>query len=99
MDGTPGRAAELGGPIRTINLKVLHGGGRNAEPLIELLEHVVVDQGQADVFVAAPLALLGVHLAEQVEPCSIRSIRRGDRASFAFGPFLIERFRELFRDL
>ena len=63
VDRTAGWTAELRRPVGTINLKVLYRGRRNAKALVEFLEHVVVDQGQADVFVATPLALLGVHFA------------------------------------
>ena len=80
VHGTARRPAVLGCPVGTVDLEALHGGGGDAETLVELAQDVVVDQGEADVLVAPALALLGIHLAKQVEASPVSRIAGRRRA-------------------
>jgi len=93
LDQCGGLVAELRSEIAQLWAELGDGGGTGAEPGVELLERVVVDQIKLDVFVAAAFTCLHVGLAEEVN--SVRfssaigagasSLCAGTSASFAAG--------------
>ena len=86
-----GRIAEFGAEVPSLRTKHLDDRGCGAKPDVQLLERVVIDQVELDIFVAAALARRGVRLAKQVQLESAcifrRSLRRRRRRQFRLAFF------------
>lgn len=67
LDQAGGLVAEFRSEITQLGAELGGGGGIGTEPAVELLERVVVDQIELDVFVAAAFACLYVGLAEEIQ--------------------------------
>ena len=62
-----GAAAELTAEVSSLGVKFTNDSGGRSDALVQLLEDVVIDELDLDVFVAAALAPGNVHFAEQIE--------------------------------
>lgn len=59
--------AELDAVVLALGAKLGHDGGGGAEPDVQLLERIVVDEVELNVFVAPAFSGLGVGAAEQIQ--------------------------------
>jgi hypothetical protein len=84
------RVAELSAEVAARGRELAHDGRRRAEPHVEFLQHVVVDQVELDVLVAPTLAHSRVGLAEQVK---LRALLVGVGRFDFFGSGLLRRGR------
>ena len=76
---------ELVAEIALLDLVLPDDRGRGAHAPVELLEHVVVDQREADVLVPARLAAPRVNLPQQVEGSTRTGVGKGERGRLGLG--------------
>ncbi len=66
LNQSGGLVAEFGSEVTQLRAELGDCGGAGAEPCVEILERVVVDQIELNVFVTAAFAGLHVGLAEEI---------------------------------
>jgi len=67
MNEPAGVVAKLGAEVFSLGLKLGDDGGVGAQPDVQVLEGVVVDEIELDVFIAAALPGSGVGRAQEIE--------------------------------
>ena len=66
LDQTGGLVAELRSEVAQLRAELGGRGRTGAEPGVEILECIVVDQIELDVFVTAAFAGLNISLAQEI---------------------------------
>ena len=76
--------AELRAKVAPVGFKLINDGGSCAEPDVQFLENVVVNQIDRDALVPAALAGIRIHEPEQIQFRAVRFARRFIRARLRF---------------